>query len=152
VPGEVLMVANRLLPYVAAEVPPATSVRGGLDALHYRPAGQLVDAVLACLAFEGSVGVIVPELRAADVLDALWAAGVAAAALADDVDARVTVVPAAVAKGLEFDSVVLVEPARIVAAEAERTTGLRRLYVTLTRAVSRLIVVHDEPLPAELVA
>jgi DNA helicase IV len=57
-----------------------------------------------------------------------------------------------VAKGLEFDSVVLVEPARIVAAEAERTTGLRRLYVTLTRAVSRLIVVHDEPLPAELVA
>jgi DNA helicase IV len=152
VPGEVLTVANRLLPYVAAEVPPATSVRGGLDALHYRPAGQLVDAVRACLAFDGSVGVIVPDLRASDVLDALSDAGVAAAALADDVDARVTVVPAAVAKGLEFDSVVLVEPARIVAAEAERTTGLRRLYVTLTRAVSRLIVVHDEPLPAELVA
>ena len=61
-----------------------------------------------------------------------------------------TVVPATQAKGLEFDSVVLVEPAEIVAAEPARVDGLRRLYVVLTRAVSRLRVVHDEPLPAEL--
>jgi len=54
------------------------------------------------------------------------------------------------AKGLEFDSVVLVEPAAIVAGEATRATGLRRLYVVLTRAVSRLAVLHDEPLPPEL--
>ena len=62
-----------------------------------------------------------------------------------------TVVPASAAKGLEFDSVVLLEPAEIVAAEPTRTSGLRRLYVVLTRAVSRLTVVHDQPLPAELV-
>jgi DNA helicase IV len=62
----------------------------------------------------------------------------------------VVVVPASDAKGLEYDSVVLLEPAAIVRGEPDRTFGLRRLYVVLTRAVSRLAVVHDEPLPAEL--
>jgi hypothetical protein len=45
---------------------------------------------------------------------------------------------------------VLLEPAEIVAAEPSRLAGLRRLYVCWTRAVSRLVVVHTEPLPAEL--
>ena len=62
---------------------------------------------------------------------------------------RVSLVPATLAKGLEFDSVVVVEPRAIVAAEPR---GLRRLYVVLTRAVSRLVVVHAEPLPDELAA
>jgi DNA helicase IV len=56
-------------------------------------------------------------------------------------------VPVTLAKGLEFDSVVLVEPSRIATGEAY---GLRRLYVALTRAVSRLTVFHAEPLPIEL--
>ena len=60
---------------------------------------------------------------------------------------RISVVPATLAKGLEFDQVVVVEPAAIVAAEPR---GLRRLYVVLTRAVTRLVVVHGRPLPAEL--
>ena len=47
----------------------------------------------------------------------------------------------------EFDHVVVIEPARIVAAE---TRGLRRLYVVLTRAVSSLTVVHSEPMPEPL--
>ncbi|HEY4702360.1 MAG TPA: ATP-binding domain-containing protein [Streptosporangiaceae bacterium] len=50
-------------------------------------------------------------------------------------------------KGLEFDHVIVVEPAAITRAEAR---GLPRLYVALTRAVSRLTVLHTEPLPAEL--
>ena len=61
-----------------------------------------------------------------------------------------TLVPATLAKGLEFDQVVVVEPADIVAAEPSRGQGLRRLYVVLTRAVSGLTVVHARPLPAEL--
>ena len=69
-----------------------------------------------------------------------------------DAHPRVSVVAASAAKGLEFDSVVLVEPAAIVAAEPTRVAGLRRLYVVLTRAVSRLAVVHDEDLPPELLA
>ncbi|HZD98834.1 MAG TPA: ATP-binding domain-containing protein, partial [Micromonosporaceae bacterium] len=55
--------------------------------------------------------------------------------------------PATVAKGLEYDHVIVVEPAAIVAAEPR---GLHRLYVVLTRAVSRLAIVHAEPLPAAI--
>jgi DNA helicase IV len=65
-------------------------------------------------------------------------------------DRRLDVVPASIAKGLEFDHVVLLEPAAIVAAEPDRPTGLRRLYVCLTRAVTSLRIVHTEPLPDEL--
>jgi DNA helicase IV len=60
------------------------------------------------------------------------------------------VVPASLTKGLEFDHVVLLEPADLVAAEPDETTGLRRLYVCLTRAVSSLHVLHAQPLPAAL--
>ena len=70
----------------------------------------------------------------------------------DDVETRLDLVPAALAKGLEFDHVVLVEPAAIVAGEADERTGLRRLYVCLTRAVTSLTVVHAEPLPDLLAA
>jgi DNA helicase IV len=56
-------------------------------------------------------------------------------------------VPATIVKGLEYDHVIVVEPAQIVAAEPR---GLHRLYVVLTRAVSRLSVVHAEPLPEPL--
>jgi DNA helicase IV len=150
VPAEVLALANRLLPHIAPGVPAATSVRGGEGALRFGPAADMVAAVRACLDVPGSVGVIVADEVAAQVLAALRAAGVAAEALDAEADPRVTVVPASEAKGLEYDSVVLLEPAAIVAAEAERASGLRRLYVVLTRAVSRLAVLHDRPLPAEL--
>jgi DNA helicase IV len=56
-------------------------------------------------------------------------------------------VPVTLAKGLEFDHVIVVEPAQIAAAEAR---GLQRLYVALTRAVSGLTVLHAEPLPGPL--
>lgn len=58
-----------------------------------------------------------------------------------------TLLPASIAKGLEYDHVIAVEPADIVAAEPR---GLHRLYVVLTRAVSRLHIVHARPLPPEL--
>jgi DNA helicase IV len=48
--------------------------------------------------------------------------------------------------------VVLVEPADIVAAEPDEVTGLRRLYVCLTRAVTSLVIVHAAPLPVALAA
>jgi DNA helicase IV len=56
------------------------------------------------------------------------------------------------AKGLEFDHVVLLEPADIVAGEPDLVTGLRRLYVCLTRAVTSLVIVHAQDLPAALAA
>jgi DNA helicase IV len=54
----------------------------------------------------------------------------------------------AVAKGLEFDAVVILEPQRIAREELH---GHRMLYVALTRAVQELVVIHAEPLP-ELIA
>ncbi len=150
VPGEVLEVANRLLPHIAPGVAPATSIRQGVDALRVTPGGAVLDEVRDCLAVEGSIGVIVPDARLAPVLAGLRAAGVEAHALDEDADPAVAVVPASAAKGLEFDSVVVLEPAAIVAGEVSRVDGLRRLYVVLTRAVSRMRIVHDEPLPAEL--
>ena len=51
------------------------------------------------------------------------------------------------AKGLEFDHVVVVEPARLVTPDA---AGLRLLYMTLTRATRTLTVVHAAPLPEAL--
>lgn len=45
---------------------------------------------------------------------------------------------------------VLDEPAAVVDGEPDERTGLRRLYVALTRAVSGLIVVHAAGLPAQL--
>ena len=88
--------------------------------------------------------------------EALTAAGIGYALLGDEETAEtefeqhLDLVPASLAKGLEFDHVVLVEPAAIVAGEPDRVTGLRRLYVCLTRAVTSLVVLHEEPLPAEL--
>jgi DNA helicase IV len=74
-----------------------------------------------------------------------------------DVIVRVTLVPASLAKGLEFDHVVVVEPADIAAGPDDDGSfdlrhGLRRLYIALTRAVSGLVVVHAKPLPAALAA
>jgi DNA helicase IV len=54
------------------------------------------------------------------------------------------------AKGLEFDHVVVVEPALI--AEEGGDSGLRELYVALTRPTKTLVVVHARPLPAPLAA
>jgi superfamily I DNA/RNA helicase len=87
---------------------------------------------------EGSIGVIVPDALTAETRNALAVAGIAATDLGDegDLSARVDLVPTSLAKGLEFDSVVLVEPAEVVAGEHDEVTGLRRLYVCLTRAVT----------------
>ena len=70
--------------------------------------------------------------------------------LETEFDTRLDLVPASLAKGLEFDHVVLLDPEGVVAGEPDRVTGLRRLYVCLTRAVTSLVVLHTGPLPAEL--
>jgi DNA helicase IV len=154
VPEEVLQFANRLLPHIAANVPSATSVRHGADTLRVVPTSTAVSTVVSevrsCLAAEGSVGVIVADSEVLDTLTALRTADIDAHPLDMELDARVEVVAATAAKGLEFDSVLVLEPAQIVGAEPDRVQGLRRLYVALTRAVSRLSVVHERALPAEL--
>ena len=65
----------------------------------------------------------------------------------DAMTRQVTLVPVTSAKGLEFDAVVVVEPAAIAGADQR---GLRLLYVALTRPIQHLSVVHALPLPRAL--
>jgi UvrD-like helicase C-terminal domain len=112
-------------------------------------AGPVREVVGRLAGGEWSVGVVCADDAVPAVVDLLAAAGLPAAPLRDDgaAAARIAVVPATLAKGLEFDAVVVVDPAAIVAAEPR---GLHRLYVVLTRAVSTLVVLHRGDLPAEL--
>uniref|UniRef100_UPI002455DEE5 ATP-binding domain-containing protein n=1 Tax=Nocardia farcinica TaxID=37329 RepID=UPI002455DEE5 len=68
-------------------------------------------------------------------------------ALAEVDGEAVRVLTVSEVKGLEFDTVLLVEPARIV---EESPRGLNDLYVALTRATQRLHVLHTAELPAVL--
>lgn len=152
VPAEVLDYANRLLPHLGVALAAVSSVRHGADTLTVQRvstvAGGLVGVARRLLDFEGSVGVICADAAVSRSAAALERAGLAPAVLTDQATGpRLSVVPASLAKGLEFDSVAVVEPAEIVAAEPR---GLHRLYVVLTRAVSRLVVVHAGDLPFEL--
>jgi hypothetical protein len=163
VPGEVIEYAARLLPVVAPGLEPPTSVRrarGELTVTRVEPVllmDRVVSTVRATVAMVGSVGLVTPDALLGTVVDALTRAGVRHAALGDETaadpvefDTKLDVVPASLAKGLEFDHVVLLEPAGIVDGEADHVTGLRRLYVCLTRAVTSLAVLHTDPLPDEL--
>jgi DNA helicase IV len=63
-------------------------------------------------------------------------------------ETRIAVLTPREAKGMEFDHVIVAEPALIV--EEGREQGLRELYVALTRPTTTLVVVHSQPLPREL--
>lgn len=160
VPREVIAYASRLLPEIAPGLAPATSVReagGDFAVKEVAPAeldAAVVAACRAALRHEGSIGLIAADPRIAALGAALTHAGLPylAPGAETSASARLTLVPASLAKGLEYDYVVLDEPAAVIAAEPDRRTGLRRLYVALTRAVSGLTVLHAAPLPAALAA
>ncbi|MBO0868090.1 MAG: AAA family ATPase [Micromonosporaceae bacterium] len=87
------------------------------------------------------------EVRRVDDLAAAVARESGAVIAADHRAASLNAIPVSQIKGLEYDRVVLVEPAEIVAAEPR---GMNRLYVALTRAVAELVILHTKPLPANL--
>ncbi|KNX39506.1 ATPase AAA [Luteipulveratus halotolerans] len=162
VPAAVIEYAARLLPSMAPGLGAPVSVRdnpGRLDLVAV-DAGGVSDALVSTLrsaaATPGSIGVIAPDTTLEDLSKALSSNEIGHGRLdrdhGDDEDHQVQLVPATVAKGLEFDRVVVIEPTDIAAAEPDERTGLRRLYVVLTRAVSALTVLHSKPLPDELAA
>jgi DNA helicase IV len=157
VPAQIIEYAARLLPRIAPGLAAPTSVRRSTGALQVTSAGAetLADAVLrACrgrLDDEGSIGLIAADADITGLYERLLTGGLDTALLGRHENAlesvRLVCVPASLAKGLEFDTVIVAEPGRIVAAEPR---GLHRLYVVLTRAVSALHIVHAEPLPEPL--
>src|SRR6478609_8153838 len=153
VPRQILDYASTLLAMIAPELRRASSLRadpGALDLTRVPAAslgGALVAACRQACAQPGSVAVIAADPQVPELGRALGRAGLAYGT--PGTDAALTLVPVTLAKGLEYDHVIVVEPARIASAEAR---GLQRLYVALTRAVSRLTVLYSEPLPEPLPA
>src|SRR5690606_9569918 len=137
VPSAVAGLANRLLPALGVDVPAIRAHRAG-GGMRVRPVADAVHGTVAAvreaLELPGSVGVIAAGARVPALEEALRPGG------------RLSVLPASLAKGMEFDHAVVCEPAGIAA----EPRGLNLLYVALTRAVSRLDVVHALPLPREL--
>ncbi|MEU6817602.1 UvrD-helicase domain-containing protein [Streptomyces sp. NPDC046860] len=157
VPTDVITYASRLLPHIAPGLTPVASVRENPGFFEVREAGGDHDLVAACeelLRHEGSTGLIAADARVPALAEALREAGIGFLAPGEETteETRLTLVPASLAKGLEYDYVVLDEPRAVIEGEPDERTGLRRLYVTLTRAVSGLIVAHTGPLPEQLAA
>ncbi|MFC5954659.1 HelD family protein [Streptomyces pratens] len=171
VPTDVIAYASRLLPHIAPGLTPVASIRDNPGFFSIRPSathtgadgtgdggtgadgtGDVLAACRELLAHEGSVGLIAADARIPELARALSEAGIGHVAPGEETtyDTRLTLVPASLAKGLEYDYVVLAEPRAVVDGEPDERTGLRRLYVALTRAVSGLIVTHAAPLPEQL--
>jgi len=141
VPREIMELALPLLDTIAPDVTRPHAYRTGAAPPRIRRVaeGEVLAAAYreaeALAAEDGLLAVIAPdELVAQAGDDGLWDG--------------VPVLTPRRAKGLEFDHVIVVEPAEI----AEREQGLRELYVALTRPTKTLVVVHARPLPAELMA
>jgi DNA helicase IV len=154
-PGAFLALANRLLPIAAPGVAPSRSVRADGDPpdAHEFAADELVPAIaehaLALAKEFGTVAVIAADARVEALRRAIEDRGVVPAEPGEvDPDRPIVVLPARLAKGLEFDAVVVAEPAEIAAEEPH---GARLLFVALTRAVQHLALAHARPLPAVLV-
>jgi hypothetical protein len=156
-PAEIMAVAADVLAGIAPELPPPASVRETgvapwslrLEAAEL--AARLPEVVAAEVATigDGRLAVLVPAAEAGALGRPLAAAlpGTAVAGGPAALDAPVAVLTVTQARGLEFDAVVLVEPAAIL---AESPRGANNLFVALTRATQRLGVVHTTPLPAAL--
>ncbi|MET9867167.1 UvrD-helicase domain-containing protein [Streptomyces sp. NPDC006386] len=157
VPTDVITYASRLLPHIAPGLTPVVSIRENPGHFEVREVSGTADVVTACresLRHEGSTGLIAADARVPELAEALTAAGIPYLGPGEETtrDTRLTLVPASLAKGMEYDYVVLDEPQAVVDGEPDERTGLRRLYVALTRAVSGLTVTHAAPLPPQLTA
>lgn len=151
-PAEIMDVAARVLKAAAPGLSVPKSVRSvgkgpkfvagsagdSIVALTVRALAELRQDVGA-----GTIGVIAPEWLVGEVSGALRNAEVAFDRGEGGID--VSVVSVRIAKGLEFDGVLVVEPGQIV---SETPNGLRALFVAMTRPTQALTLVHTEPLPA----
>ena len=109
---------------------------------------QVAAAVKQEAADAATVAVIVPDDKTEATADALRAAGIECATAYDGaLSTTVSVLPVRYAKGLEVDAAIVLEPAEII---KQTEKGTQSLYVSLTRAMRRMTVIHADPLPEAL--
>ncbi len=147
VPSDFLVLAGALLPEGAPAPRGVRDAPFAAVAIDTDDLGASAARIAARYADEvGSVGVVVPHVHMDEVR----------AALTDFVDATdgaplgsgVNLIDLHVAKGLEFDAVVVVEPAAILRERPDG--GVGGLYTALTRSTRALAIVHAQPLPVAL--
>jgi len=170
-PAEVVALAAKVLGVAAPAITPPRPVRrsGFVPLVVRTPRGVLATRVtdlarqeIAAVA-PGRVAVLGPAVMLPELIRALDEAGLEPVDPRDPagagLSAGLVVLPADETNGLEFDSVIVVEPALIAAVGDDEgsegppiptTRGLRTLYVAMTRPTKRLSLVHAEPLPVDL--
>jgi DNA helicase IV len=147
-PSEIMAVAADVLAAIDPTLQPPTSVRetGTEPFIDPVPAAALTDAVRTSITFErraigdGRIAVIVPASRYDE-----FAAVLPDVAHSHDpsvLDGAVALLDVPQSKGLEFDAVLIADPATIV---KESNRGLSDLYVAITRATKRLSIIGDLP-------
>ncbi|MFB7248552.1 ATP-binding domain-containing protein [Streptomyces populi] len=157
VPAEVMEFVAPLARAIAPSLPYPTAVRragdGAVRLVPTTPWELLDDAATRAALLAGtndgrtprSIAVIVPDgsdwqeeiRRRVDLVDGMT----------EETLRTVSVLPAAQAKGMEFDHVLVLEPT-VMAGRGP--AGLRQLYVALSRSTQTLTVLHTTPLPPEL--
>jgi hypothetical protein len=165
-PAEIMAVAADVLAEIDPQATPPRSVRDsgalpwrlGVDEADFVPSVAAAAAALAADQVDGgTLAVIVPAARLTEVRSAVESALPQATAPADgeadtsspdaDIERPVVVLAVRQVKGLEFDSVLVADPALIL---AESPMGFGDLYVALTRATQRVGVIHTGAVPPQL--
>jgi DNA helicase IV len=155
-PAEIMAVAADVLADLDDKLETPTSVReSGTAPWHRQVApGELARAVAGAVSAEtaavagGNVAVLAPAALVDELNEAVGSGPIQGSGTdGPDLDDMVVVLTVSQAKGLEFDSVLIVDPAQIL---ADSPHGLSELYVALTRATQRLGVLHPGPLPEVL--
>ncbi len=151
IPGPSMDLAAKVLAVAAPELSPPVAVRDVGDEPRFvsiadaeDPAAVIVREVEAeRLALgQGNVAVITPTDQYDAMIAEFEARGIEVGrARQQGFDHPVTVVPVSLVKGLEVDTAVVIDPMGIVNDEPQ---GARSLYVAVTRATKRLVVIHDE--------
>ena len=155
-PAEIMAAAAALLDAIHPGQQPPRSVRAtGVAPWRMATTRDRLPAVLAGItateaASAGHLAVIAPDARAAE-LGAAVSRAVPGVSWGEDPDltSGVVLIGARQAKGLEFDSVLIADPAAILAGSPR---GRNDLYVAMTRSTQRLGILHPGPPPAELAA
>ena len=153
IPAQIMELADKVMLAATPGLRAPRSVREGDEGpaiISVAQDASLVDAVVqsaqqVATRGNGRAAIICAEDVIPAISDALTVAGIKhGLARAAGLDQDLSIVPATMAKGLELDDVIVVEPAAIVAEDPQ---GLRLLYVTLTRSTRSLTVVHKMALP-----
>ncbi|MBA2609321.1 MAG: ATP-binding domain-containing protein [Actinobacteria bacterium] len=152
-PGAIMDVAAAVLAVAAPDLRMPRSARPGGQPPRVVVTGDITASVVEAVQVEqargGTLAIVCSPAEEPALAAALANAGIEVGRDEEGLEQPVALVPVVLAKGLEFDSVIVVEPTEIVTDEK---FGLRALFVALTRATKRVTIVHSKDLPPSLIA